>query len=224
MKTIGETAHKIIKKTPFLEEALADDLINISSLSRKLQPLIEKSLHRKIKVGAIIMAIKRLQPESKKIINFGLQQFVNNTGDLIVQSDLMHYTFENSKTLILRQADLINQIASNQFYYSASRGIFETTVVVCNSSIKHVEEIFVDEKLIFQKFNLSSVTMRLSKKRTETRGFYFYILKKLALQNINVEELISTTNEFSILVKDEDIDSVFSILMKLKKFNEYKFF
>jgi hypothetical protein len=217
MITIGEIAKRLIQKTPFLEEALAEDLINISSLARKLKPQIEQALHKKVKVGAIVMAIKRMNPEYHYKLNFGLQQFVNNLGDFVIQSGLMHYTFENSKTLALRQRDLITKIAGDQVYYSASRGIFETTVVVSNSTTKLVEELFRNEKLIFRKYSLSSITLRLSLKRTETTGFYFYILKKLALEKINIEELISTTNEFTILVRDIDIDRAFSVLMKLKK-------
>jgi hypothetical protein len=217
MITIGEIAKELIQKTPFLEEALAEGLINISSLARKFKPLIELSLHKKVQEGAIIMAIKRMAPEYHYKVNFGLQQFVNNLGDFVIQSGLMHYTFENSNTLALRQRDLITKIAGDQIYYSASRGIFETTVVVSNSTTELVEQIFTNEKLIFQKYSLSSITLRLSLKRTETTGFYFYVLKELALENINIEELISTTNEFTILVRDKDIDRAFSVLMRLKK-------
>ena len=217
MITIGEIAMELIKKTPFLEEALAEGLINISSLARKFKPIIEKSLHKEIQEGAIIMAIKRMATGYHYKVNFGLQQFVNNLGDFIVQSGLMHYTFENSNTLAFRQRDLIERIAGDQIYYSASRGIFETTIVVSNSTTELLEDIFKNEHLIFQKYSLSSITLRLSLKRTETTGFFYYILKELALKKINVEELISTTNEFTILVKDKDIDRVFSILMKLKK-------
>ena len=217
MITIAEIAKQLIRKTPFLEEALADDLINISSLARKLKPQIEESLHKEVKEGAIIMAIKRMTPEYNQKVDFGLQHFVNNLGNFIVQSGLMHYTYENSNTLALRQRDLISHIAGDQIYYSASRGIFETTVVVSNSTTDLVERLFANEKLIFQKYSLSSVTLRLSLKRTETTGFYYYILKELALEKINVEELISTTNEFTILLSDKDIDRAFSVLMRLKK-------
>lgn len=217
MLTIGEIAKGLIQKTPFLEEAIAEGLINISSLARKLKPQIEEALYKEVKDGAIVMAINRMLPGYQFKLDFGLQQFVNNLGDFVIQSGLMHYTFENSNTLALRQRDLITQIAENQDYYSASRGIFETTVVVSSSTTELLEKIFADEKLIYQKYSLSSITLRLSLKRTETTGFYFYILKELALENINIEELISTTNEFTILVSDKDIDRAFSVLMRLKR-------
>jgi len=199
MKTIGETVKQLIRETPFLEEALDEGLINISSLSRKLKPQVEKELDKKVQTGAIIMAIKRYDPGYSYKLKFGIKQFVSNLGDLIVQSGLMHYTFENSNTFSEKHRKLINSISGDQIYYSVSRGIFETTVVVSNSTTKLIEDIFAEEKLIFQKYSLSSITLRLPKKRDETTGFFYYILKNLALENINIEELISTTNEFTIL-------------------------
>ncbi|VAW27672.1 hypothetical protein MNBD_BACTEROID07-40 [hydrothermal vent metagenome] len=217
MRTIGETVKQLIRETPFLEEALDEGLINISSLSRRLKPQVEKELHKEVQPGAIVMAIKRYDPGYNYKIKFGIKQFVSSLGDLIVQSGLMHYTYENSNTLAGKHRELISRISGDQIYYSVSRGIFETTVVVSNSTTKLVEEIFAQEKLIFQKYSLSSITLRLPKKRDETTGFFYYILKNLALENINIEELISTTNEFTILVREDDIDRAFSILMRLKK-------
>jgi len=217
MITIGEIAQELIQKTPFLEEALSEELINISALARKLKPKIEKLLLKKVQTGAVIMAIKRISPRYEQVINLGLRELVSNLGDFVVRSGLMHYTFENSETLALRQQELIDKIAANQIYHSVSHGIFETTLVVSNSLSEYVLEVFKDEKLIFQKDNLSSLTLRLPVKRDKTTGFYYFILKELALEKINIEELISTTNEFTVLVKEKDIDRAFSILMKLKK-------
>ncbi|MDB4344442.1 hypothetical protein OAA35_01030 [bacterium] len=46
---------------------------------------------------------------------------------------------------------------------------------------------------------------------------YYYIFKKLAWTGINIVEIISTTNEFTLVVSDDDIDKAFSILIGLKK-------
>ncbi len=216
MISVKEVAKQLIQKTPFLEEALIDDLINISSLARKLKPQIEKVLKKEIQTGAVIIALKRFKSDYIPLAGEGLKKFVSELGDLIVRSGLMHYTFENSSTIGLRQQELIKHIGEKQSYYSVSRGIFETSIVVSNSLTDIITDFFKDEKLIFTKSNLSSITILLPKKRTETIGFYFYVLKNLSFNKINIEELISTTNEFTIIVKDKDIDRAFSILINIK--------
>ena len=51
----------------------------------------------------------------------------------------------------------------------------------------------------------------------EQSGIYYFILKQLAWANIPLQEIISTTNEITLVVKEEDINKTFSILIDLKK-------
>ena len=46
--------------------------------------------------------------------------------------------------------------------------------------------------------------------------FYYYIFKMIAWYGITVLEVISTTNEFSIVVEQKNINDAFSVLMKIK--------
>lgn len=62
MLSIGKITEEIIGRSPFLREAMTDDLINISSLARKIKPEIEEALGKEVKEGAIVMAIKRMSP------------------------------------------------------------------------------------------------------------------------------------------------------------------
>jgi hypothetical protein len=47
-------------------------------------------------------------------------------------------------------------------------------------------------------------------------GIYYFILKQLAWADIPLQEIISTTNEMTIVVKEEDINQTFAILMDMK--------
>ena len=62
MRTI-QGCRTIIQKTPFIEEALNDKLINVSSLAREIQE-VEINLGKEVKTGAIMMAINRLSPST----------------------------------------------------------------------------------------------------------------------------------------------------------------
>ena len=65
MKTIQEVVESTIRKTPFIEEALNEKLINVSSLARIILPEVSASLKKDVKVGAVMMAIIRLSPASE---------------------------------------------------------------------------------------------------------------------------------------------------------------
>lgn len=47
MKATHVVVEEIIKKSPFLEEALAEGIINLSSLSRQIKPEIDEQLHKR---------------------------------------------------------------------------------------------------------------------------------------------------------------------------------
>ena len=218
MKSISKTVEKIIVSSPFLEEALSEKLINVSSLARKIKPEVEELMEQDIKEGAIVMAINRLAPSYYYKINIGIKDFVNNIGDIIVRSNLADYTFENSPTLINKQQNLLLEASkSKKHFHTISQGVYETTIIVSDSLCSTIDEIFVGEHRLAFRQNLSSITVKLPMENTEISGLYYYIFKKLAWVGINIIEIISTTNEFTMVVSDEDIDRAFSILMGLKK-------
>ena len=64
---------------------------------------------------------------------------------------------------------------------------------------------------------LDIVTIKLPKINLEQSGIYYFILKQLAWANIPVQEVISTTHEITLVVKEEDINRTLSILIDLKK-------
>jgi aspartokinase len=80
-----------------------------------------------------------------------------------------------------------------------------------------VVKLFKTEKCTGVTDNLASITIKLPTENIEISGIYYYILKRIAWEGININEVISTTNEFTIVVRDKDIDRAFSILMSLKK-------
>ena len=79
------------------------------------------------------------------------------------------------------------------------------------------KELFSREILIYAHAELASITIKLPKTNVEQSGVYYFILKQLAWAGISVQEIISTTHEMTIVVKEDDINSTFSILIDMKK-------
>jgi hypothetical protein len=217
---IAQAVDRLISQSPFLEEAITDELINVSSLARKLKPEVEKLLKKPVQEGAIVMAINRRAPDYYFKISKGIKTFMNKLGDIIVRSDLSDHNFANSPTLITCQRDLIDEIGPEKnVFCTFSQGIYETTIVASNSIDLTIERIFRKEKRLSRKSGLGSVTIRLPEDNTEVSGVYYYILKNLAWSGINICEIISTTNEMSIVVAEQDVHKAFPILLNLKKPN-----
>lgn len=217
MKTIQEVVERTIRKTPFIEEALNEKLINVSSLARVILPEVSKALKKEIKIGAVMMAINRLSPASELRIRKNIKKLALDLGDVIVRSDLCDFTFKNTPSLLKEIAKILSKSAdSNDYFLTVSQGIFETNIVVSKNLQSYVQAIFEKETLIHNVVNLASITIKLPKENLEQSGVYYFILKQFAWANIAVQEVISTTHEMTIVVKEEDVNETFAILMDLK--------
>ena len=216
--TIPSAVEEIIKKKPFLEDALVNGLVNLSALARSLKPEIEKLVDKQINDSAVIMALNRLIPRMKLISTMKFRNVVSNIGDIIVRSNLADYAFANSPTMFEAQAKLLDRVHSmKDVFCTFSQGIYETTLVVSSSIAELVERIFAEEKCLAKKNNLSSITVKLPEDNTVCPGVYYYIFKELAWDSINIAEVISTTNEFTVILNNKDIHRAFSILMRTKQ-------
>lgn len=215
---IAQAVDEQISKSPFLEEALADQLINISSLARQMQPEIERQLGKKVQTGAIVMAINRRPAQASFRISKTIREFMGRLGDIIVRSDLRDYTFENSASLNSGNRLLMDSIAGEkEIFCTISQGVFETTLVVSNLLAGRIKDVYKNEKLIAGKEKLSSVTIRLPEINTEVSGIYYFLLKQLAWIGINICEVISTTNEITLVVSEKDVHKAFALLMEMKQ-------
>lgn len=218
MKTIQEAVEKTIRKTPFIEEALNEKLINVSSLARIILPEVSRLLKKEVKVGAVMMSINRLSPASDLRIRKNVRKLTRSLGDFIVRSDLCDFTFKNTPSLLKQIAMILSKTSENSDYFlTISQGIFETNVVISKNLREYIEEFFKGETLINNVEDLASITIKLPKENLEQSGIYYFILKQLAWADIPLQEVISTTNEMTIVVKEKDINQTFAILMDMKR-------
>jgi hypothetical protein len=218
MNSIGKITEELINKSPFLREAMTDELINISALARKLKPEIEEMIGAEVKEGAIVMAIKRMTPGLYHRLNVKITNVMGDLGDFLVRSNLSDITYENSESLKTKQAELVHEInKENDSFFTICKGVTETTFIVSSHHDDMITNLFKNEKLKSHSTDLASVTVKLPSVNTEIYGIYYYILKHLAWEGINIVELVSTSNEFTIVVKQDFVDKAFKILMQLKR-------
>lgn len=217
MITTSEIVARFVARSPFVSEALAQGLINVSALARRYQPEVERQLGHPVKTGAIVMAINRMQHGEIAFAEKDLRRFFRRLSDISVRSNLLDYTFANSDTLLTAQARLLDRIGQlPKAFFTFSQGIAETTVIVNEAMEEEMQQIFQAEKLLDKEDDLSAVTLMLPAENRSLYGVYYYILKDLAWAGVNLVELISTSNEFTIIVKNQDLDLAFSTLMQLK--------
>lgn len=217
MITISQAVESVLNRKPFILDALNDNIINFSLLASFLKPDLERILQKKINNGAVIMAIRRFKVVNDIGLSKKIEEQVKDIGDILVRSNLADYTFRNSETLLKNQQKLLEIITyKKDFFYTVTQGVYETTFILSDRIKDEIPSIFEGEKLLSSSYGLSSITIKLSEGNTEQPGLYYYIFKKLAWNGINILEVVSTSNEVTILLKDQDIDKAFSVIKQFK--------
>jgi hypothetical protein len=217
MKTISSVVEDYIKSKPFLLSALSQGIINLTSLSRNIKPEVEKTLGKEVRNGAIVMSLKRLSSELEFRATHKILKTLKDIGEITVRSSLNDYTFKISDTLLSKQALLISKIYNNKsIFYTSSRGVGESNLVISDSMSSLVEEIFRGEQLIDKKEDLSSITVRLPKENVDIPGIYYFIFQRLSWEGVNINEVISTSFEFTILVNEEQVGKAFKVIKGMK--------
>lgn len=214
MITVPEAAKTIIERSRYLTEAMSKDLINFSSLARYMKPEVEKMLMKKVSDASLIMAIKRISEEIKP--KFVPLTIFKTAPEMIVRSNLVEFTLQNNESLRKKYKDLAQFYSDEQkYFFTLTEGVFESTIIVSNDLSDHIRSILRNEQILSEVTNLSSITIRLPKENISTPGVYYFFLKSLAWDGVNIIEIVSTPNEVSLILEDKDVNTAFGILKGL---------
>lgn len=217
MKTVSNCVEDILITQPYLEEALSRNIINFSALAIELVEPISKMLKKDVKPGAIMMALRRYNPPVTLGNSIKMKRVIQNLGDITVRSNLTDFTVKNSASLIDNHAKILERInQENKLFYAFTRGIHESNIVVSSSLNDFVNNHLKNETFIAVQENLSAISINLPQDNSKIAGLYYHFFKRLAWEGIVLYEVLSTTNEFTILVEDEFVDKAFTAIKRVK--------
>lgn len=217
MKTISSEVLAYINRKPFLLTALSQGIINLTSLARQIQPEIEETLKKSAKSGAIVMALKRISDNEEFLATHKIIKVLKNIGDITVRSSLTDYCFKVSDSLLQTQSEFLNHIKSDStIFYTSTRGVAESNIIVSNSLEDAVASFFEKEHCLSIEEELSAISMKLPTENVKVSGIYYFIFQRLSWEGVNIREVISTSNEFTILTDEDSVDTAFGVIKNLR--------
>ena len=217
MKTISSVVEDYIKTKPYLSTALSQGIINLTSLSRIIKPDIEKILKKNANNGAIVMSLKRISDNMEFVSTHKIIKTLNKIGDITVRSSLLDYNFKISPTFLASQAKFLTEINDNkESFYTSSRGVSECNIIISSNLKSFLEKCFEKEFLVNKYENLSSVSIKLPNENISVPGIYYFIFQRLSWEGVNIREVISTSNEFTILVDEDYVNIASKVIKDLK--------
>jgi aspartokinase len=208
MITVPTATKTIIQRSRYLSEALSKNLINYSSLARYIKPELETMLGKEISNASVLMAIQRVSKDFKP--KYSSEKIFNSPPSLTIHSNLFLLTYTGKQ---------INFTKNEDDFILLTNGIHETTLVATKKLQKQIEND-IQDKLIKKQLNfLAAITIELPKQAIDSPSIYYFFLKSLAWEGINVVEIFTTGEELTLIVSEKDLKTALGIIQSL--FNEF---
>ena len=215
MVTISHIVKKIVSEQPFVEEALGNGIISIANLAEQMLPKIEQELGKKIKQAAIVMALRRYSEEiaehRKKTRKF------DYAGEILMKTNICDVNFVKSHTLMAKlktihnlvnfeRGDTLNVIIGNN----------EVSIVTNEKYMEKLTMFLSGEKILNKEQRLVALTIIFaSDDFVHTPGVIFNAVRKLAWENVNIYEIVSTMTELTFILNKKDSMKAYNVLQEM---------
>ena len=215
MVTISHLVKKSVNENVFLLESMSKGLISYGNLAEQLKPELENELGKKIKNAAIVMALRRYEDElseyDTKVNKFKFQ------GEIILKTNIMEFNIVKSQSLLAKiknlytlvdfeKGDTLNIILGNN----------EITIITNEKYKEKVIAFLKGEKIINNENDLVTLTISFtSKDFFDTPGVIFTATRKLAWEDVNIYEIVSTMTELTFILSKKDSMKAYNVLQEL---------
>ncbi|MGI8647544.1 MAG: hypothetical protein DLM55_10490 [Acidimicrobiales bacterium] len=206
MITIKDRIDQRLTRSPYLRDALARGLVNMSALARELQPEIAKDLKKPVSEPAVLMALKRL---SDSLTSATSQHAHRHFAGLSLRSDLTQLTVTNSERLGPTMAEILMRTRKDQSsFFVLARGSYETSMVFSLGLRSIVESWMANERVTQRREDLTAITLQRRSRQPDESNMLHVPLQILAWEGIDVLDVMSSSGEITMLVPTEDTERV----------------
>lgn len=215
MVTVSHIVKKIVSGQPFVEEALGNGIISFGNLAEEILPKIEQELGKKINHAAVVMALRRhaeeIAEQRKKTRRFDF------TGEILMKTNICDLNFVKSPSLMAKlkalhhlvnfeKGDTLNFIVGNN----------EVCIIINEKYIGNLLKFMHGEKVLVKEMGLVTLTLIFTADDfTHTPGVIFNAVRKLAWENVNIYEIVSTMTELTFILSKKDSMKAYDVLQEL---------
>ena len=197
-----------VMMNPFLSEYLRRELINVASLARELLPIVSKE-NPKATIESIAVAIHRL-PLKENGVSAQLKEIVSHV-QIEMRTDISLFCMHKSSKL-----PEMNQFSSNDVSF-VNQGATEVTIIIDEKN-----EHLIKGKPLLHRRNLAIISLKdtLIKQSANYRvtpGFVSIFLSNISRAGINIEDIISSYSQVTIVIEEKYLDRVYKVCKDVKK-------
>lgn len=204
---------EIINRSPFISEMLIQEVISYSNLALFIKPKVEALYGSEVSSAAIVMAIRRYTLDLKKLNH--LEK--NNKGidyEIQMKTNIYDVNIKRSASFIDNISSLYSLIRiENGDFINISIGEYEIVVTISDKYKANLDTLLEGENVINREEDMVALTISFKGNNfLETPGITYLATRKLAWENINIYEIVSTLNVLTFIIKKVDSIQAYGVL------------
>lgn len=206
MLTISDRVKSWVASHPVHASFMAQGLLNASALARTIRPEIQKQIGEPVSAEAITLALNRhTKQATTSVVDF--DQYI---GEVSVQSGLSIITIPQVGLDPDSFSQAIAALHKSHEYTLYSRGVWHTALVGKRPVINNLAQYF-DHTIIIH--DLVAITIKLKPGHLPMPGVCAHILQKIAFRGINLHEVSSSHDEFTLIIHKDDTNPALDCLI-----------
>ncbi|VVB99393.1 ACT domain protein [uncultured archaeon] len=212
--SLAEIVRQEISSTPYIKAALSDGVINYSALARRLMPVVQKRLGKKVNEESIVVSIKRYADElggkekAKNIMEYFAGSEVN------LQDNICYAKFrKNDRTL----SKIEKIFAEEDWNVGETRMMIESpdqiATILKETRFQEIKEELKDDTLYFTNHS-SILTARMPLESFNDYGIIAEMSSLLAKNGISIH-VISSPPDIHFIVSEDDAEKAHHTIREL---------
>lgn len=212
--SIASCVKNVINRSPFISEMLMQEVISFSNLAKFIKPKVESIYSGSVNTSAIVMAIRRYADELKK--NKTVPQHGNIEYDISMKTNIYDVNFLRNEAFIAKLPMLYDRVhVDSGDFLNITIGSHEISLMVSEKHKSVVDQILEGESIVAKMQDLVALTIVFNDGSfLQTPGVMYLAVRKLAWENINVLEIVSTTNVLTFVIKRKDSSKAYASLQE----------
>jgi aspartokinase len=212
MKTITEHLREIVGDDLVVYDSLQRGVLNLRSYARSIRHELELRRQEKVDVATMAVALSRIEKQIQR--SDPLTPLIK-IRDLTTQSPLCEVTYPKDTLVASDLEQLSGQLRKDsKDFVVVTQGFREVTIVAPSRHKQFILES-VQATSTYQKDDLCAATVHFADEYLEVPNFIYVVLARLAVNKVNIIEIVSTTTELSLIIQKEDMETVNTSLQKL---------
>ena len=209
--SVSSCVKRVVDKSPFIHDMLINGILSFSNYADSIQEEVQKVYGKEVKSSAIVMALRRYGEELK---SRDVRCKANNVEyGIVMKTNIFDLNLVRRDSFIAKLGVLYDQISTEKGdFLNITLGSHEVSLSVSEKYRTLVSELAKDEEVLNQMDDLVALSLVFTGDFLQTPGIVYEAVRRLAWEQINVIELVSTMNELTFVIKREDSMKSFDVL------------